>query len=210
MNKITLHGAFVAQGCESRTSPVPAVTAEAGAMWIDLYHAVTTEAGRYVQGGGCMTVGVAGLVQSGGFGSFSKAYGLAAGSLLEAEVVTADGVVRIANACTNPDLFWGLKGGGGGSLGIVTRLTLRIHELPETFGAVNITIKATSAPAFRRLIGLIVDFYSQSLLNPHWGEQIRLGPDNVLKIAMVFQGLSRTQAQVIWQPFLDALARAPE
>ena len=38
-----------------------------------------------------MTVGVAGLVQSGGFGSFSKAYGLAAGSLLEAEVVTADG-----------------------------------------------------------------------------------------------------------------------
>ena len=64
-------------------------------------------------------------MQSGGFGSFSKDYGMAAASLLEAEIVTADGEVRIANACTNPDLFWGLKGGGGGSLGVVTRLTLR-------------------------------------------------------------------------------------
>ena len=84
-----------------------------------------------MQGGGCTTVGVAGLIQSGGFGSFSKRYGLAAASLLEAEVVTADGMVRIANACTNPELFWGLKGGGGGSLGVVTRVTLKTHELPH-------------------------------------------------------------------------------
>jgi hypothetical protein len=38
--------------------------------------------------------------------------------------------VRIANACTNPDLFWGIKGGGGGSLRVVTRITLRTHSLP--------------------------------------------------------------------------------
>ena len=124
-------------------------------------------------------------------------------------MVTADGAVRIANACTNPELFWGLKGGGGGSLGVVTRLTLRVHELPESFGAVNITIKATSAPAFRRLIGMIVDFYARSLLNPHWGEQIRLRPDNVLKISMVFQGLGRSEAQAVWQPFLDSVDAAP-
>ena len=88
-----------------------------------------------------MTVGVAGLIQSGGFGSFSKQYGLAAASLLEAEVVTADGEVRIANACSHPDLFWALKGGGGGGFGVVTRVTLRVHPLPEDFGAVNMTIK---------------------------------------------------------------------
>ena len=45
---------------------------KAGAIWLHVYDAVTTKAGRYVQGGGCTTVGVAGLVQSGGFGSFSK------------------------------------------------------------------------------------------------------------------------------------------
>jgi len=210
MNDITLSDAFVGVGCDGHSPPTRAVTIGAGALWAQVYDVVTTQAGGYVQGGGCMTVGVAGLVQSGGFGSFSKAYGLAAASLLEAEIVTADGVVRIANACTNPELFWGLKGGGGGSLGVVTRLTLRVHKLPETFGAVNMTIKAASAAAFRRLVGLIVDFYSQSLLNPHWGEQIRLRPDNVLKIAMVFQGLSRSQAQAIWQPFLDSLDGAPE
>jgi hypothetical protein len=51
-------------------------------MWIDAYDAVTTKAGRYVQGGGCTTVGVAGLIQSGGFGSFSNKFGMAAAGLL--------------------------------------------------------------------------------------------------------------------------------
>jgi FAD/FMN-containing dehydrogenase len=210
MNEITLHDSFVAAGCEGTAAPIRAVTVGAGALWGHVYDAVTTRAGGYVQGGGCMTVGVAGLVQSGGFGSFSKAYGLAASSLLQAEVVTADGSVRVANACTNPDLFWGLKGGGGGSLGVITRLTLRVHKLPVDFGAVNMTIKATSPAAFRRLIGLVVDFYSQNLMNPHWGEQIRFRPDNVLRISLVFQGLDRSQAQAVWRPFMDSVDGAPD
>jgi FAD/FMN-containing dehydrogenase len=204
MKRIVMHDAFVAKGCDGAT-PQRAVSIGAGALWSQAYDAVTTQAGGYVQGGGCMTVGVAGLVQSGGFGSFSKAWGLAAASLLEAEVVTADGVVRIANACTHPDLFWGLKGGGGGSLGVVTRLTLRVHPLPEDFGAVNMTINAASPAAFRRLVGATLDFCAASLIDPHWGEQIRFRPDNVVKIAIVFQGLSRSQAQAVWRPFMDQL-----
>ena len=207
MNAITMHDAFVAEGCNA--APQRAVTVEAGAMWAQVYQAVSTRGGGYVQGGGCLSVGVAGLIQSGGFGSFSKAFGLASASLLQAEVVTADGAVRIANACTNPELFWGLKGGGGGSLGVVTRLTLRVHALPETFGAVNMTIKASSDDAYRRLVGQMMGFYRDALLNPHWGEQIRLRGDNVLKISMVFQGLSRGEALAVWQPFIDAVSAAP-
>jgi FAD/FMN-containing dehydrogenase len=203
MNKVTLHTAFVAGGCEGRIAPVPAVSAEAGAMWIDLYHAVTTEAGRYVQGGGCTTVGVAGLVQSGGFGSFSKGFGTAAAGLLEAEVVTADGKVRLANACTNPDLFWALKGGGGGSFGVVTRVTLRTHVLPEFFGYALGEIKAHSDAAFRELIARFIGFYSDNLFNPHWGEQIRLRPDNTLELSMVCQGLDDGQIKGLWKPFFD-------
>src|SRR5438309_9977138 len=115
MNDIAMHTAFVPQGCERTLRPQPAVTLGAGTMWMQVYDAVTTRGGKYVQGGGCTTTGVAGLIQSGGFGSFSKHYGLAAGGLLEAEVVTADGKIGVANACTYPELFWGLKGGGGGS-----------------------------------------------------------------------------------------------
>src|SRR5215472_11850999 len=210
MNTITLQDAFVGSGCAGRYTPQQAVTVEPGAIWGQVYDAVTTKGGRYVQGGGCMTVGVAGLIQSGGFGSFSKAYGMAAGSLLQAQIVTADGEVRIANACTNPDLFWGIKGGGGGSLGVVTRLTLRTHSLPEFFGAVFTAIKATSKGAFRQLIGKVVEFYSESLFNPHWGEQIAFRPGNVLAIAMVFQGLDQHQAERTWRPFFEWLAASPQ
>ena len=210
MNAIALHDAFVGVGCEGRSAPQRAVSVGGGALWAPVYDAVSTQAGGYVQGGGCLSVGVAGLVQSGGFGSFSKRYGLAAASLLEAEVVTADGQVRIANACMHPDLFWGLKGGGGGSLGIVTRLTLQVHALPEDFGAVNFGVRARSAPAFRKLIGMVLGFYGEALMNPHWGEQLRLRRDDTLRVSMVFQGLTRGQAQAVWQPFRDALAQAPE
>ena len=66
----TVQDAFVCAGCADE--PQQAVTVESGAIWGQVYDVVTTKAGRYVQGGGCMTVGVAGLIQSGGFGSFSK------------------------------------------------------------------------------------------------------------------------------------------
>ena len=202
MNSVTLHEAFVAQGCP-QSGAQPAVSVGAGAMWADAYAAVTTRGGRYVQGGGCTTVGVAGLVQGGGFGSFSKRYGTAAASLVEAEVVTADGQVRIANACTNPDLFWALKGGGGGSFGVVTRLTLRTHALPDFFGAVFGEITASSDAAWRVLVARFVEFYAASLFNEHWGEQVSLRDGRRLKLSMVFQGLTQAQAEAAWAPFFD-------
>jgi FAD/FMN-containing dehydrogenase len=209
MNGIALHDAFVGEGCAGKAEPAQAVTVAAGAMWGQVYDAVTTKGGRYVQGGGCMTVGVAGLIQSGGFGSFSKGFGLAAASLLEAELVTADGAVRIANCTVNPDLFWALKGGGG-NFGVVTRLTLRTHDLPEYFGRVRAVIRATSRAAFRRLVARIVAFYSETLFNAHWGEQIGFRPNNVVEINMRFQGLNRSQAEAIWKPFFNWLARFPD
>jgi FAD/FMN-containing dehydrogenase len=210
MNAIVLHDEFLPQGCTGTIPRQPAVSIGAGAIWIQAYDAVTTRAGRYVQGGGCMTVGVAGLIGSGGFGSFSKGFGLAAAGLLEAEVVTADGTTRIANARTNPDLFWALKGGGGGNFGVVTRLTLRTRELPPTMGVVSGTIGASSDVAFRHLTARILTFYRLQLFNPHWGEQIRFEPDNSISIGMVFQGLSRDEAEDVWRPFVDWVGTTPK
>lgn len=210
MHDIALHVGFVPGGCEHSMQPQPAVTLGAGTIWMQAYQAVTTQSAKYVQGGGCTTVGVAGLIQSGGFGSFSKHYGLAAGSLLEAEIVTADGKIRVANASTNPDLFWALKGGGGGSFGVVSRVTVRLHELPQFFGVTNFTIKAASDDAYRGLIREFVSFYREHLFNDHWGEQVGLNPDNSLEIKMVFQGLDADQAKKVWQPFLAWVARSPK
>lgn len=186
------------------------VTLGAGVIWINAYDAVTTQRGKYVQGGGCTTVGVAGLIQSGGFGSFSKRFGTAAGSLLEAEVVTADGNVRIANAHTNPDLFWAIKGGGGGTFGVVTKVTLRLHDLPELFGGASARIKCQSDDAYRKLILQFLALYREHLFNEHWGEQVAFAPTNVLDVSMVFQGLSSPEAQAVWAPFFEWVRRSPD
>jgi len=207
MNEIVLHESFVAKGCGGGQ---PAVSVGAGALWMQTYNKVTTVGGRYVQGGGCGTVGVAGLLQGGGFGSYSKNYGLAAASLLEAEIVTADGAVRLANACTNPDLFWALKGGGGGTFGIVTRVTLATHELPSFFGGVAVTIEAKSDAAFRALVDRFVAFYAEKLANRHWGEIANVRPGRKLDIQMACQGLGLEEIGALWQPFLDGIEAQPD
>jgi FAD/FMN-containing dehydrogenase len=209
MAAVEILNSFVPQGAAGAAEPEPAVSVGAGAIWMDAYNAVTTGAGRYVQGGGCTTVGVAGLTQGGGFGSFSKGFGTAAANLLEAEVVTADGTVRIVNAFQDPDLFWALKGGGGGTFGVVTRFTLRTHELPEYFGAADATISAASDAAYQALVEQMISFYRQSLFNSHWGEQIHFGQGNQIAIAMAFQGLTTAQAERTWAPFFDWVKARP-
>jgi FAD/FMN-containing dehydrogenase len=205
MRAITIHDAFTPQGCRSAQK---AVTIEAGARWIEAYDAVTTKAGRYVQGGGCTTVGVVGLVTGGGFGSFSKHFGMAAASLLEAEVVTADGQIRIANACTNPDLFWALKGGGGGTFGVVTKITLATHDLPELAGGAAGAINVKSDEAMKRLIDWFLPFAATTLVNPNWGESVKIDKDT-FEFGMVSIGLTHEQTLAAWKPLQDFVAASP-
>jgi FAD/FMN-containing dehydrogenase len=209
MQDIVLHARFVPQQCESMMPPQRAVTLGSGAYWLQAYDAVTTRAGGYVQGGGCTTVGVAGLVQSGGFGSFSKYYGTAAAGLLEAEVVTADGRILIVNARLHPDLLWALKGGGGGTFAVITRLTLRVRDLPEWAGGADFWVKAQSGAAYRHLVRRFVDFYADALFNEHWGEQAHFYSGKYLGISMVHLGLTTDESQRIWKPFLDWIKQSP-
>ncbi|MBV9813781.1 MAG: FAD-binding oxidoreductase, partial [Acetobacteraceae bacterium] len=200
MDRITLHDAFVGEGCDAVHALVPAVSVGTGARWMPVYNAVTTAAGRYVQGGGCTTVGVAGLVLGNGFGSFSKRYGSAASSLLEAEIVTADGAVRIANACRNPELLWALKGAGHCGFGVVTRLTLRTHALPALCGFAIGAIRARDDDAFRRLVARFTQLCATSLVNPHWGESVSIQPNNVLTLRLVFHDLPQAEAENALRP----------
>lgn len=203
-----LHENFTPRGSDRGEGP--AVSLGAGMIWQEAYQAVMTEGRRYVQGGGCLTVGVAGLVASGGFGSHSKGFGSAASNLLEAEIVTADGRLRVVNRHKDPELFWALKGGGGGNFGVVTRLTLRTHPLPQSIGEISADIAAHDPASFASLIELAMAFCERRLLSPNWGEQLIFRPRNRMQIRTSFQDIDQTEATRIWDDFFaEVRARAP-
>ncbi|MCE0721946.1 FAD-dependent oxidoreductase [Legionella resiliens] len=211
MRQVTIHDHFIPQGCPQTHTPTTAVTLAAGTRWLEAYKEVTTHHGHYVQGGGCVTVGAAGgFIQGGGFGSFSKKFGTGAAGVLEVEMITADGTIRIVNSCQNQDLFWALKGGGGGTYGIVSKITLQTHELPALFGKVKGSITAKSDTAYAKLIHYFIHFYRLNLNNEHWGEQVALTPNNKMNFSLVFVGLNKAEVDKLWQPFLHWLTKKPE
>jgi hypothetical protein len=86
-------------------------------------------------------VGIAGVLQGGGIGMMTRAYGLAIDRVSSIQMVTSTGDVVEANATTNADLYWALRGGGGGNFGIVTAFTLRLVPVSQ------VVIYALSWPA---------------------------------------------------------------
>ncbi|GAA4265107.1 FAD-binding oxidoreductase [Frondihabitans peucedani] len=86
--------------------------------------------GRAIGAGSCGTVAVGGLTLGGGVGVLSRSFGLTCDQLTGVEIVTADGVVHQASAAKDADLFWACRGGGGGSVGVVTRLTFQTQAAP--------------------------------------------------------------------------------
>ncbi|WP_329071197.1 FAD-dependent oxidoreductase [Amycolatopsis sp. NBC_01480] len=106
------------------------VTIGAGARLTDVYAALA-KAGRCLPAGSCPTVGIAGLTLGGGIGVLARKYGLTCDHLAAAQVVTADGKLCTADADTEPDLFWALRGGGGGNFGVVTSFTFTTDPAPD-------------------------------------------------------------------------------
>jgi FAD/FMN-containing dehydrogenase len=104
-------------------------TIGAGASLVQVYDVLGTR-GRGIAGGSCPTVGIAGLTQGGGVGVLTRAHGLTCDAVTAMRVVLADGRVVTASADSEPDLFWALRGGGGGHLGVVTSFTMRTFAAP--------------------------------------------------------------------------------
>jgi FAD/FMN-containing dehydrogenase len=117
--------------------------AEAGALWQD----VTVPAGQHglaALAGSSPDVGVTGYTLGGGMGWLARRYGLAANSVTAAELVTPDGDLVRADAGHEPDLFWAIRGGGG-SVGVVTALEMRLYPVRELYaGALFFPIQRTA------------------------------------------------------------------
>lgn len=112
----------------------------AGARLGDVYAALG-KAGRALPAGSCPTVGIAGLTLGGGIGVLARKYGLTCDHLVSAQVVTPDSELRTVDAGHDGELFWALRGGGGGNFGVVTSFTFRTVPAP------NVTVFSLRFPA---------------------------------------------------------------
>ena len=147
---LTWHDSFVPDGCHE-TQGVPAVTVQSGIQFYDLYPEAQ-KAGKLVIGGTCDTVGVAGCWLSGCYGAFSKKFGNGALNMLQARVVLANGTLVTASECSHPDLFWALRGGGGGVAGVVTEFVARTHPTPTHVTGLSVSASANTSEEYHKLV----------------------------------------------------------
>jgi FAD/FMN-containing dehydrogenase len=122
--------------------------AAGGATWLD-FDAATQAVGLVTPGGVIGSTGVCGLTLGGGIGHLTSQYGLTCDNLVGAELVTPDGAVIRASDEENPDLLWGLRGGGG-NFGVATRLDFQLHPLERVVGGVLLYADQGVGTALRR------------------------------------------------------------
>lgn len=122
--------------------------AQPGVVFGELDHA-TQPYGLAVPGGIVSETGIAGLTLGGGFGWLTRKYGFTCDNLISAEIVTADGKLLTASATENPELFWGIRGGGG-NFGIVTSFKYQLQAVgPEVLAGTIIYSLEDAADALR-------------------------------------------------------------
>ncbi len=167
--------------------------------------------GLAVSGGGIVShTGVGGLTLGGGFGWISRKHGLAVDNLISAEVVTADGKLLTASADENPDLFWGIRGGGG-NFGIVTSFEFNCVAIgPEIYSGL-IVKKFEDAKAYiqfhREYVRSLPDEMSAWMVVRHAPPLPFLPKDvhgkMVVVVPFVWLGDEATGAQLV-QPIREA------
>ncbi|KAI5073245.1 hypothetical protein GOP47_0011258 [Adiantum capillus-veneris] len=116
------------------------VWVESGVRLGELYYAVASASSNLLglSAGTCATIGISGHVMGGGYGMLSRKYGVAADNLLEAQVITANRTLIKKVSTSDPELFWALRGGGGGAWGIVVAWKLKLVSVPSTVTTFNV------------------------------------------------------------------------
>ncbi|KAM6494766.1 FAD binding domain containing protein [Amanita muscaria] len=167
LKDIAYDDAFLPSGAPSNASTYKALTVGAGVQWNEAYAAADTH-GRSIVGGDCPSVGAGGgWPQGGGLGSLSPSFGLGVDNVIQYTVVLANGQYVTANAYQYQDLFWALRGGGGGTYGVVVSVTYQTHDIQPTT-SVNLTM-VFPLPAIAQIVTTELFKILPSLQDAGWG-----------------------------------------
>ncbi|KAI0749530.1 FAD-binding domain-containing protein [Daedaleopsis nitida] len=210
LKNITVHPTFAPTGAPSTSEVYDfALTIGSGVQWHEAYDAAN-EAGRILVGGASAggSVGASGgWIQGGGHSALSPSYGLGVDNVLEMTVITSSGSFLTANAYHNSDLFWALRGGGGGTFGVVTSVTYRTRPtVPVIAAFLDITqngsqLNAGMSKVFAELVRI-----TPELTDAGWGGYVSFTPSNDsvnLNLATIVPNVSWEQANATMQPYLD-------
>ncbi|GAB1527167.1 hypothetical protein RhiTH_010342 [Rhizoctonia solani] len=198
---INYSATFVPEGCKQ--DGAPALTYGAGQDLESLFLFADKNNLTFI-GGSTRTVGAAGgWVQGGGHGILTNTYGLGSDRVLQFKVVTPDGRSRVANACQNQDLFWALRGGGGGTFGVVLEATSQV--VPNPVGTVSLRWQLVPTPANIQAMFKIFVENSVRWSQEGWGGF--LYPTTSL---LANPRLNRTAAEASLKPLTDFLRGVPD
>lgn len=135
--------------------------------------------------GRCKEVGVAGLVLGGGIGFNMRAHGLTCDQLVSTRIVTADGAAKVCSATENANLFWAVRGAGGGNYGIHTEFTFRPFPV-NTITVFNIYWDTKTREVFEVLQAMLVA--APSTVGAKLSVSVmRDGPENAVTVSLLGQ-----------------------
>ena len=186
---------FVPEGCGKASAIPMSMTVGAGVNTAQAMQYSGTHNFTYVSAYNDVVGASGGWPQGGGEGVLCPVYGLGADRVIQYKVVTPDGVLRTANACQNQDLFWALRGGGGGTFGVVLEST---HKVEEAFKITVASITYPATPAnYVPFVDVVINSTAQ-WAQDGWGGNIN--PGSVLIVTPL---LSLSQANESVQDITD-------
>ncbi|KAK8074142.1 FAD-linked oxidoreductase [Apiospora phragmitis] len=187
----------------------PAVKMGAGVESLEAYKFAASH-GLVVVGGNCPTVALAGgFIQGGGHGPLASKYGLAADQVLEMEVVTPTGDYLTASATKNTDLFWALRGGGGGTFGVVISVTVK--AFPDTHAStasMMVPYTGANADALYAAIGSFIQNALPGLVDAGAFVSWIAAPFGFMVAPTMAPGLTSAELDQLMQPMVDTLQAA--
>ncbi|KAH7323209.1 isoamyl alcohol oxidase [Stachybotrys elegans] len=195
--EILLDEDFTPEGCPASVGPV--VTYGAGQMWGGVYDFLANT-GYLIVAGTCPTVGAAGgWVQGGGHGPFTPTYGLGVDNTMQMKVVLPNGTFVTANRCHNQDIFFALRGGGGGTFGVVTEVTTKIHkDTSFTFASLGMALPVGAQAVTEIFVENALKWAEEG-----WGGYLGFGANNLTTFISITPKISVEEAEESLRPIYE-------